>query len=267
MRSTAKIGADLWKKIIGQKLALFLDLDGTLAPIADRYDLAVLPPKTRVLLNQLAGRPGCRLTIISGRSSRELRKMVGLKKVLYIGNHGLEMGGAAGSKPEQLVSLRQLKMLKMLNGILREKLKPFRGVLLQYKKLTLSVHYRLARRPDFRKIKNIVFEAWASLQPKKDLTVGGGKKVWEIKPAVDWNKGRAVGWLLKQKQFRGYFPVYLGDDLTDEDAFRAIKKYGLTILVGRPRDSAAAYYLPDTRAAAGFLRKILSAKRTRRWPN
>lgn len=267
MKSALQIKTGLRSRIIGRPLALFMDFDGTLAPIASRFDLARLPAKTRSLLQRLAARPDCRIGIVSGRSVRDLKEKVGLKGLTYIGNHGLELDGLAGSKPGVMVTDRQLKSLKRLDEVLKKELGSVPAVLLQYKKLTLSVHYRLAAPRDWPSIKKAVFQSWSDLPGRRGLKIGGGKKVWEIRPAVAWDKGKAVNWLLKQKAFKNALPIYLGDDLTDEDAFRALKKKGLTVLIGRPRPSAAAYYLKDTRSASDFLGKILQAKRTGRWPS
>ena len=139
------------------------------------------------------------------------------------------------------------------------------------KGLSLSVHFRQVEARKTGEVKSTFEHIVSNAQALGRIRITQGKKVYEVRPAVAWDKGKAVKLLMKRcgkgGRRSGLLPIYLGDDLTDEDAFRTLGNKGLTVRIGRPRSSAAAYYLSDTRAAAGFLRKILLAKRTKRWPN
>jgi len=138
-------------------------------------------------------------------------------------------------------------------------------VLIEDKGVTLAVHYRLVRKKDIPLIKAIFQKALIFYQIKNKVKTGFGKKLLEVRPAVDWNKGKAVLWLLAKCKFflkeKKVLPIYIGDDKTDEDAFKSLRGIGLTIFVGRPRDSYAEYFLNDTKEIYMFLNKILQLKK------
>ena len=114
-------------------------------------------------------------------------------------------------------------------------------------------------------IKKTISEIAAPHVKKGKIKINFGKKVIEIKPNVKWNKGKVVLWLLARQQFmlgdRKISPIYIGDDSTDEDAFKALKNKGLTIFVGKPRKSYAQFYLRDTGEVLKFLKQILSLRK------
>ena len=125
----------------------------------------------------------------------------------------------------------------------------------------MSVHYRLATRNDYLLAKKIIEEIIQPFLVSGKIKVTHGKKVIEIKPPVQWNKGRVVAWLFARQMFilgeQPIVPIYLGDDVTDEDAFRSLRNKGFTIYIGRPQESQAKYYLNDTQEALEFLKRIL----------
>lgn len=247
------------KKLNSKRIALFLDYDGTLTPIVETPDKAVISVKDREVLKRLAGCPSCKLAIISGRSLKDIKKFVGLKNIIYSGNHGLQIEGPE-IKFQSPVSDRYKTILSRIKKDLIKGLLHIKGAFVEDKGLTLSIHYRLADKKDLPLAEAIFKRAVKPYLMRKKIRVTSGKKVFEIRPPVEWDKGKIVLWLLARERFilgqKGLFPVYIGDDTTDEDAFRALKNKGLTIFVGRPRASCADYYLKDTKEVYRFLRKI-----------
>ncbi len=245
-------------------LAIFLDYDGTLTPIVETPDQAILSKDTKVLLRELVKIPDCKLAIISGRSLADIERLVGIKEIEYVGNHGLEMGGSAINF-ESLLTPQFKKIMEQIKCDLSAQLAVVKGALVEDKGLTLSIHYRLVSEKDISKFKNIFNQVTQPFVSKKEIWIELGKKVFEIRPPVEWGKGKAILWLLKKEQYVSnkfkVFSIYLGDDLTDENAFAAIKNSGLAILIGSAKSSHAKYYLKDTQEVAQFLKEILELKK------
>lgn len=239
---------------------LFIDYDGTLTPIAEHPDKAVICQGMRNILRDLSTKPGCSIGIISGRSLKDIKSMVGLEGIIYVGNHGLEIEGPK-IKFKSQISSRLASIIRNLKEELTDKLSGIKGIFVEDKNVTLSVHYRLATRSGYLSARKIIEEVIRPLSARNKIKVSYGKKVTEIRPPVQWNKGKVVAWLLARQTFilgdYPIMPVYLGDDATDEDAFAMLKNKGLTIYIGRPKKSQARYYLKDTREVFEFLKKIL----------
>lgn len=236
-----------------KKILLMLDYDGTVVPIAKTTDKAVLTDSLRAFYSNLSRRPCVRLAFISGRSLPEIKKMVGIKGIFYAGNHGLEIEGP-GTRYVHKKALRLAEELRALFLVLAKALCGFKGVLVEDKSLSISVHFRLADHADE---KDIAEEIGAAVD-RKLFRIFHGKKVLEIRPAAKWNKGNAVK-LISEKS-KGYYPVYIGDDRTDEDAFWALKNKGLTVFVGQQKKSAAKYYLKGPNEVRRLAEKICGEK-------
>jgi trehalose-phosphatase len=235
------------------KVLLLLDYDGTLVPIASRPDLALLPESTHSLLKHLKDHPKIILGIVSGRSLEEIKKLVNLAGVIYVGNHGLEMDLLTGPYvfPEAKNFLPQLGKLK---DILSHYLPDFPGSLLEDKGLILSIHYRNLPLDKIRALKELIEKTVVA--HGEGLMIGWGKKVWEIRPKIACNKGSAVLTILESlsKTEQNILSIYLGDDRTDEDAFLALADKGMTIRVGSPSDTIARFYLTKPKETLAFLR-------------
>jgi trehalose 6-phosphate phosphatase len=246
---------DKIKKQLNNKLLfLFLDYDGTVTPIRKKPALGRISKRAKNLLAELAKSSHCKLAIISGRALKDVRKMVGLKNIIYGGNHGLELEGPR-IRFKSPVSQRHKAVLKQILRRLVEKLRPVKGVLIENKGLSLSVHYRLVRHQNRALVKRIFREITWGYVERNEVRVKPGKMVLEAYPPVDWDKGKAVQWLLRNASppKTGVTHIYIGDDVTDEDAFKLLKNSGLGIFVGRPGKSSAQYYVKNTGEVMKFL--------------
>lgn len=255
-----------WEKIYprlkGRPVFFFLDFDGTLSPIARTPGQAALNPRIKTLIRRLSLAPGHKVAVISGRALSDIKRKVGLKNIIYAGNHGLEIEGPK-IRFEEPGSLKCVPALKNIKALLKSKLSGIKGVIIEDKSLSLSVHYRLAEGRDIAAIKTAVHEAAILDLVKQKVVIRPGKKVLEIKPAINWDKAKAVLWLLGRQKFalkgKPVMPIYIGDDLTDEDAFRALRHRGLTVFVGETANSSSAeYYLKDTSEVEEFLNRSLA---------
>jgi trehalose-phosphatase len=230
-------------------LSVFLDFDGTLAPIAESPEKAKLDPDVRGLLVRLSERPNVLLAFVSGRTLSDLRTRVDVPRAVYAGNHGLEIEGMAVQFAEPVAnSLR--KPLASLSRALSTRLANLPGVLVEDKGLTLAVHYRLAAPASYEEIERKVRRVIAS--GASEFSVKAGNKVWEVLPRTDWDKGEAVCWIESRLAGSGAIPVYIGDDQTDETAFERLPD-AITIRVGGGGPSYARYELPGPAEVHGFL--------------
>jgi trehalose-phosphatase len=223
-----------------RRLALFLDYDGTLTPIVERPEDAVLAAPMREALRHVAQR--CPVAIISGRDLEDVRARVGIEGLTYAGCHGFEIAGP-GTSRVHAAAAAAAPQLGAAADMVAHDTRGLPGVQLERKRFTLAVHYRRAREADVPAVRAALERAQAR---HPALRVTEGKKVLELQPDVDWDKGRAVLWLIDTLQLQDALPVYIGDDVTDEDAFRVLAARGVGIAVQEtPRATAARYVLPD----------------------
>jgi trehalose-phosphatase len=245
----------------GKYLFLFLDCDGTLVPIRDTPDKVVIPQQTKNLLISLSRKKNCKVAIISGRSLSDIKKKFGIKGIIYSGNHGFQIEGP-GIRCVQFIPAGYKKALSCIKTRLESGVDGIKGVFLEDKGLSLALHFRLADKKKLPFIASIFRRAILLCSSKCKATIKRGKKVLEVMPPVSWDKGKIVIWLLAKQEAvlrrKNILPVYIGDDLTDEDAFKALKGKGLTVFVGKPRRSRARYYLRDTGEVGRLLRLISS---------
>lgn len=245
-----------------RRVLLLSDFDGTLTPIVDRPESAVLSHDIKRLLQRLMRRPGLSVGIVSGRSLPDLKRRVGIPGLVYAGNHGLEIQGPGIDFVSPLaVELRPV--LSVIHLVLCRALASIKGAFVEDKGLSLSVHYRMVEPGQVQYVDQIVEKTVGPAQAIGKVRLAAGKKVHEIRPALDWNKGKAVRMLMKRYgkggRRSGLVPVFLGDDLTDEDAFKMIEAYGdgVSIFVGpQRRRSAARYYLESSEEVGGLLRRL-----------
>jgi len=237
--------------------AFFLDYDGTLTPIVRDPQKAFLPPKYREVIASLLRNEKNSVCIISGRAVAQLREFIGLKGLLMAGNHGMEISGPDISYVNE-GALRAKPLLREIAEMLKQKLSDLEGVLVEDKGLTVSVHYRMVPAERHPSLKRLFYREIGKFVASKSILVTRGWRILEVRPNVAWDKGSAVKWilsylsnyLLKERPY----PIYMGDDETDEDAFRTLKGRGLTILVSPGKGaSEASYFIRDVEEAYQFL--------------
>ncbi|WP_089723922.1 trehalose-phosphatase [Candidatus Thiosymbion oneisti] len=241
------------KQLAGKRPALFLDYGGTLAPIDDRPEDARLTEDMRLILRSVAR--VAQVVVVSGRDLDEVSELVGLQEITYAGNHGLEIRGP-DLRLELPEGIDALDDLDQATVDLTTALKTIPEARLTRKRFAIVVHYRQQTGEGSDAVESAVRQVQAHF-PRLHLT--GGKAVIELLPDIDWDKGRAVRWLLSELGLEGaeVLPIYMGDDVTDEDAFRAVRGRGLGILVSdRPQSSAALYRVRDTDHVAELLRHL-----------
>ncbi len=246
--------AAIAERLRARQAAVFLDYDGTLTPIVARPELAVMSEDMRATVRKLAA--VCPTAIVSGRGLSNVMKLVQLDELYYAGNHGFEIASPDDSailyeKGKEFLSAVKAACRRIERGISGTD-----GAFVENKTYSLSVHYRLAAPEQVPEIERVVDD---TLEDFPNLQKRDGKMVFEIRPKMDWDKGKAVLWLLQVLHLDGpeVLPIYVGDDSTDEDAFRALKGRGLGILVSDSvRESAADYSLGDTEQTKQFLEML-----------
>ena len=235
-------------------LLLCLDFDGTLAPIVDDPEDATLHPDARPVLRRLVDDPTVEVAVVSGRSLADLRERADIDGVLYAGNHGLELGDDEGSTVDpKAASLRPA--IERAVADLRERLADVPGTLVEDKGVTATVHYR--RTPDER-VDEVRTAVEVVGEPADDLRLTYGKAVIELRPDVPGGKDRAVRRL--REDYPDFLPVFVGDDVTDEDAFRALPGRGIAVLVGDRDETAASLRVGDPDGAIEFLRWLADVR-------
>jgi len=263
-----------------KQIVVFLDYDGTLSPIVANPDRAVMSDEMRAVVKDLAT---CFPTaIISGRARPKVYEFVQLSELYYAGSHGMDIVGPAKSssgfkvtgsrsqdkKGNDVVSFQPaseyLPLMDTVCNTLTETTKVIKGARVEHNKYCVTVHFR-----------NVREEQWESLASKvqnilKDyptLSLTHGRKVLEVRPAIAWDKGKAVDYLLDSLGFADssdVFPIYIGDDRTDEDAFQLLNtmKHSCSILVSSvPKSTKANLSLRDPSEVQEFLRRLVHWKK------
>lgn len=234
--------------------ALFLDYDGTLTPIVPHPDDAILSDAMRATLRQLSSR--CPIAIVSGRDLHDVRNRVGIEDIWYAGSHGFDISGPRGKHSEFPGGRAYLPALDAAEQALRKQLASIPRCLVERKRFSIATHYRQVAPEAVEAVKDVVAKI-AAAHP--GLRMKAGKKVVELQPDVDWDKGKALRWLMRALGLdpARFVPVYIGDDVTDEDAFRELADDGVTVLVAaEDGPTRAAYRLDDPGAVQTFLDRL-----------
>ena len=245
---------DVHTRIGQRQIAVFLDYDGTLTPIVERPDLAVLSERMRDTLAKLARQTT--VVVVSGRERGNVEALVGLQEIVYAGCHGFDIAGPEGTAIQHEEGKDYLPLIREVAAELHRQLDSIEGVIIENKTYAIAVHFRLVSPEAVAEVEQTVDRTIAE-HPRLRKT--GGKKVFELRPKIPWDKGKAVLWLLDALALNRdeVLPIYLGDDVTDFDAFRALRGRGLSLLVAEEAEpSSADYRLRDPEEAGRFLNEL-----------
>ncbi|KAG7028374.1 putative trehalose-phosphate phosphatase G, partial [Cucurbita argyrosperma subsp. argyrosperma] len=293
-----------------KKIAVFLDYDGTLSPIVNDPDCAVMSNAMRSAVRNVA--KYFPTAVISGRRREKVFDLVGLTELYYAGSHGMDILGPVSqtvlnSHPNCIKSTDQqgkevnlfqparefLPMIDEVFGTLVEKTRDIKGAKVEHHKFCAAVHYRnvdekvgflalLSSHNIFFCVRSsetfppfVLLQNWPTIaqcvhdvlkdHPRLQLT--HGRKVLEIRPVIDWNKGKAVEFLLESLGLNtreDVLPIFIGDDSTDEDAFKMLRErnQGYGILVSSvPKETYAFYSLRDPSEVMEFLRGLVRSRK------
>ena len=248
---------EILARLRGRTPAVLLDYDGTLTPIVGHPVEAVLAPDTKAALARLARR--WPVAVVSGRDLADVRSMVGLPGIAYAGSHGFDIVAPDGRG--RRFGTAYLPSLDAAERELRREMDAVPDAWVERKAFAIAVHYRQVEESRILEV-DWRFGAVAAGHP--DLRRTGGKKVFELRPGLDWDKGKALTVLLEVLGLDrpGVLPIYVGDDETDEDAFRAVRGGGLGIIVagaGEDRLTWAQLRLADPHEVRVFLEHLASA--------
>jgi trehalose 6-phosphate phosphatase len=242
--------AELIRKLLGSEPMMLFDFDGTLSPIVDHHEDARISEPVRQLLKELGTR--FVVGVVSGRGALDVRQKVGISGLIYAGSHGQEIEVPGQPRYEHPESLRLKGELDAATGALESRLAHLSGVAIERKPFAVAVHTRQAFTDTAREEAVSVVEEMISDYP--GLVVRSGKEVVEMTPATQWNKGNAVEFLCDA--MGGRVPLFMGDDITDEDGFQMANDLGGVSIVVAPtlsRPTAAQFALDDTDAVEQFL--------------
>ncbi|KAJ4728133.1 Trehalose 6-phosphate phosphatase [Melia azedarach] len=265
----------------GKKIVMFLDYDGTLSPIVEDPNKAVMSDAMRSAVQEVARY--FPTAIVSGRCIDKVNGFVQLKNVVYAGSHGMDISTPYGSLKHQNhrhatravdeqgneVVLFQpaaefLPTIQEIIQVLEEKVKNIKGAMVEDNKFCISVHFRRVKEEDVNSIEEIVN---STVKAFPEFRISEGKKVFEVKPRINWDKGRALEYLLETFGFNNsndFLPMYIGDDNTDEDAFNVIQRIGRgypIIVSALPRETKASFSLRDPDEVMSFLLRLAKWKK------
>ncbi|KAK6923440.1 Trehalose-phosphatase [Dillenia turbinata] len=256
----------------GKQIVMFLDYDGTLSPIVEDPDRAFMSDEMRRTVRDVARY--FPTAIVSGRCRDKVYSFVQLAELYYAGSHGMDIKGPPQSSKKYKKGTNRAvlfqaasEFLPMIDEVYKElveKTKSTAGAKVENNKFCLSVHFRCV---DEKKWSELAQQVRSVLKGYPKLRLTQGRKVLEIRPTIKWDKGKALEFLLESLGFANctdVFPVYIGDDRTDEDAFKVLRErgQGFGILVSKiPKDTNASYALQEPSEVKDFLNRLVEWKR------
>ncbi|XP_048553146.1 probable trehalose-phosphate phosphatase 5 [Triticum urartu] len=255
----------------GKKIALFLDYDGTLSPIVNDPEKAFMSPEMRVAVKNVA--KFFPTAIVSGRSRDKVFEFVNLKELYYAGSHGMDIMLSSADSENKTEDDKEAKLFQPASEFLPmiteaynslvEATRSIKGANVENNKFCVSVHYRNVDKQDWNSVAQLVDDVLKSF-PRLKLTTG--RKVLEVRPVIDWDKGKAVEFLLQSLRLDdpgSVLPIYIGDDRTDEDAFKVLRERncGYGIIVSQvPKETEAFYSLIAPSEVMEFLDSLVRWK-------
>ena len=267
------------KQVEGKSLVVFLDYDGTLTPIVKQPDRAYMSDEMRQVVKKVSTLYPT--AIISGRGREKVYEFVQLPELVYAGSHGMDIsdgsscrGGKAevsnvelDRKIQSYCAAEQFKeTMDKVCAELRLAIKDIPHAEVEHNKFCVSVHYRNCDPALWEAVQSCVEKI---LKRHDSLRMTTGRKVFEVRPSIEWDKGKAVEYLLDvfgMSQRADVLPIYIGDDRTDEDAFRVLqqRETGIGILVSKiAKDTFASYTLQDPSEVLHFLNLLTSLAQKR----
>lgn len=237
--------------------AVFFDFDGTLSEIVNDPDTARAAPGAAEALQELSAQ--CPVAILSGRDLADVSERVGIDGIWYAGSHGFELTAPDGTHHQNEEAAAAIPVLEEAAAQLREKIGTIPGVVVEHKRFGVAVHFRNAARDRVGEVAAAVRTAGR----RDALRVTTGREVIELRPDLDWDKGKTLRWVMDHLAGEGaeeLVPIYLGDDITDEDAFDAVRADGIPILVRHNDDgdraTAALFALDSPAQVAEFTARL-----------
>jgi len=252
--TSALTDPDVGRRLAQRNPAIFLDYDGTLTPIVARPEMATLAEDVREVLARLAQH--LTVAILSGRDLQDVRKLVDVDGLWYGGSHGLELAGPDGQHHEPDGAATAEPVLRAVAHELDADVAQVTGAWVEPKRFALAVHHRATPDAEVPGLEALVRQV---VERHEGVHVAGGNKVFEVRPDLQWDKGRALRWVVEVTGSTppGVLPVYLGDDVTDEDAFAVVRADGLGIVVGdQLARTAALHRLADPAEVGRLLGRI-----------
>ena len=258
---------DIFDRLSKKEPVFFLDYDGTLTPIVSRPEDAVLSDGMRDTLSELSELFS--VSVVTGRDLEDVRNFIRLDNIIYSGSHGYITRGPDGLEMEHEKSGEIMELMDKVEKDLHDLIEgKAEGVTIDRKRYAIAVHYRNASENEVPYVFKVVDKM---LEKHSGLKTGEGKMLVEIKPDIDWHKGKAVMWIYKKLGFSeqsGIIPVFIGDDVTDEDAFRVLKGRGIGILVeNHGQDTLADYSLKNVFQVQEFFSKLIGIYKNKKANN
>ncbi|MGV0992165.1 MAG: trehalose-phosphatase [Mycobacterium sp.] len=237
--------------------AFFFDFDGTLSDIVDEPDAATLVPGADAALRSLAALYP--VAVLSGRGLDDIRERIGIPGLWYAGSHGFEMVAPDGTYHHNETAAQAVPLLDLAAAELIERLSSIPGVVVEHKRYAVAVHFRNAAAGAAATVTAAVHDAGR----RHGLRVTSGRMVVELRPNLDWDKGRTLEWIAGEVDgTESLLPIFIGDDLTDEDAFDAVLHDGIGIVVQHTEDgdrsTAARFALADPDHVREFLERMVN---------
>lgn len=240
-----------------QRILIASDFDGTLSNIVERASEAVFDPRARAALAKLAGhQPRIQLAFLSGRSAEDLTTRIGplVTNAIIAGNHGLEIRGCGMDWTHPVIEEAGC-LLTELKGRLEEMIAGIPGAEVEDKGASLTLHYRRVEDSFLPEVRRLI----ESVTLPESIRIHEGKMVYEFRPAVEWNKGQALRRIISHLTLPDDAVIFLGDDVTDEDAFRILGEKAITVHIGSDDKVSLARFNGDDPGDAALFLEALAA--------